>query len=665
MRALPAFLRSVASVRCLARARHAALLLFLPWLLPAPAQAQRAAAPRIAVGPNIRVTPGEHNEAWLAVSSTNPDVLLAMAQAGGVTTSARDISTLMSHDGGNLWTPISLPGYTHGAFDPMPVAGTNGRLYVMQGILGGSFASSIGSDARSTPTIRIWSTTDGWRWNGPTDLKATVQPDHPRMVVDMTAGPHRGRLYVAWNDVSDQFLRDQYEVFLQYSDDGGRTFNDPILIDQRHGGKLVATEPVVLSDGTLLVTYYQYWNPLADPRNDHLPFFVRRSPDGGATFEAPEKIFEFGPHVWREREGEFARSFSLPIVMADTSSASPHKDHVYIVYDDVHTGKSDISLVRSTDAGHTWSRPLRVNDNAPESPLGVVDYRMTPTVAVAHDGTLGITWYDRRNDPTRRCWEYFFAASVNGGATVGPNQPISSARSCPPPGQAPAVVIHNQSPNVDRNRAPDSVTARLGLIERLGSLAQDAIRAARDEADKGLPNGRLRVSFDPSRNIWPGHYSGLVADGNGVFHALWLDRRSGMQEMYTTRITVGAAALNRTGLQEGDITQLVEIIAGTPVYDAQKGTVRVPLQVRNVSNAPVFGPLTVRILPSTGSRATAPAILAGDSIASGIRFNGRLGTDDILLPLGLSEPVEITLRTAEATGLNASLDFRVSGSVRR
>jgi peptidyl-prolyl cis-trans isomerase A (cyclophilin A) len=636
--------------------------LFVLLFTPAALTAQGAVTPRIAVGPNLRVAAGEHNEVWVG---GNPDVLIAVGQIGaGVDGGIRGSATFMSRDGGRLWTPVSLPGYSSGAFDPMVVAGADGRVYVMHTMLGGEFAALIGGDASVKPTIRVWSTLDGWTWEGPGELRAPVPPDHPRMVADLTEGPYRGRLYIAWNDVADQFLRDQYEVFLQYSDDHGRTFSEPLLVDRLEGGKLVATEPVVLSDGTLLVTYYQYWNPLADPRNDRMPFFVSRSTDGGATFSPPEQVLELGPHVWRDRMGEFSRAFTLPIVAADTSSTSPHRDHIYIAWDDVASGRSDIWLVRSTDGGRTWSPRLRVNDNSPGSALGVADYRMTPTVAVSPTGTVGIAWYDRRNDPARRCWELFFAASVDGGATVGANVAVSSAASCPPAGQTPSAIVHNRAPHRDPNRPPDSLVERMTLLQRLGVQTPDALRAARADANRGLEDGRLRISFDASRNIWPGHYSGLSADHAGVFHAVWLDRRNGAQEIHATRITVGGAPPDRSGLREADVTERVEVLAGSPVYDAAAGTVRIAIQVRNVSDAPIFGPITVRITGIATTPAGPTATVLGDA-RTNIRFARRLGADDMLAPLGLSEPVEITIRTREATGLDAALDFRVLAHVPR
>jgi hypothetical protein len=287
---------------------------------------------------------------------------------------------------------------------------------------------------------------------------------------------------------------------------------------------------------------------------------------------------------------------------------------------------------------------------------------MTPTVAIAPDGTLGVSWYDRRNDPTRRCWELFFAVSTDAGASFGPNVPISSAPSCPPPGQAPVIVVHNTSEPRDLNRPPDSLIERMTLLERLGVLSQDALRAARNETNARLENGRLRVSFDPSRNIWPGHYSGLAADANGVFHALWLDRRNGAQELFATRIEVGTAAPDRSGLREADVTDRVELIAGTPVHDAGESSVTIPLQVRNVSDDPIHGPLTVRIVGISETSAGASARTERNTRE--IRFAGKLGTDDVLLPLGISETMELKLRVAEATGLDAGLNFRVVAQMR-
>ncbi len=481
--------------------------------------------------------------------------------------------------------------------------------------------------------------------------------------------PHRGRVYLAWNDVYDSFVRDQYAMFLQYSDDNGKTFSDPMLIDLRSGGKLVATEPVVLSDGTVLVTYYQYWNPLGDPRNEKLPMFVRRSTDGAKTFSPAEQVFDFGPHIWPARRGEFPAAFSLPIVVADTSSASPYRDHMYATWDDTRSGQSDIWFTRSSDKGRTWSAPLRVNDNARTSPLGVADFRMTPVVAVAPKGEIAIAWYDRRADPARRCWDYMLAVSNDGGRRFGTNHTVTTAPSCPPPGQGPTAYVHNLSTFDDPNRPPDSTVARLSTMERFALAGPDFVRSARDEANKQLTNGRLLVSFDGTRNVFAGHYTGLAADRNGAFTAVWADRRNGRQELFTARVALGAPTPPPANLREVDVTNRVEVITGTPRYDAAKSTVHIQLQLRNVSGETIFGPLQLDIvnIASAGGQPTAELVdSAGVALPSTVvSFAGKAGAADRLERREISEAVEVVLKLRPGAGFDTALDFRVRGRAAR
>ncbi len=614
-----------------------------------------AQPPAVTVSPNLRLISGPHNEPWVAVSPTNPDILIAVAQQGDGTPTLpfkMGVSTTISRDGGRVWVPVTLPNLAPTPFDPMVAVGPDGRLYVMHGVIGGAFAAQVAQNAPPKSLIRFWSSADnGFTWDGPTDLESSVDPDHMRMTVDMSNAATRGRIYVAWNDVADQFVRDHYEVFLQWSDDRGKTFTAPKLIGTGTDGKLVATEPVVLSDGTVLVTYYQYFNPLARRDNERMPMYVARSTDGGKTFSAPEKIFEFGPHVWRPRVSEFSRAFSLPIVTADTSSKSTYRDRIYLVWDDVSGGTSNIWFVRSLDRGGTWSKPVKLNDNPGGPPNGVADYRMTPVVAVGPSGAVGVAWYDRRNDPNRMCWDYYAAFSTDGGSTFGPNTKLTTSASCPPPGYPPSVAVHNVSRQLpDPNRLSDSAIERRSTIERLQLKIIDENRAARDEANSALTTSRLRVSFDPSRNLFPGHYTGLAADGEGVFHAVWLDRRNGAQELYTARVTLGAAV--RHELVPMDLSKEVEVLAGPPTFDPAKNTVRISLQVRNVSRTPMYGPMSVRMIGVGGA---AP-------FDSTFRFAGKLGTADRLLPRDLSEPVEATFAVKPDKGFDAAFDFRVTGS---
>jgi hypothetical protein len=640
-----------------------------------------AVGPRTIVGANVRasnnLTTGGRNECWVAVSPTNPDFVVGVAQSsaeGNPTTGPRRCSTQISRSGGETWREINLPGQEEGCFDPMQAFGVDGRLYVMHTMMGRNMGAEIaGNETRRTGEIRVWASSDeGRTWEGPAKLECPLAPDHPRLVVDRTNGPYRGRVYVAWNEVSDTLLKLKYHVFLHYSEDGGKTFSDPKLLISDDGGKLVATEPVVLSDGTLLVTYYQYYWPLSSPKNDRQPVYILRSTDGGQTFGPPEKIFDAGSSSWRHLRGDFGRAFTLPIFVADMGSSSRFRDRIYAVWDDVSAGQSNIWLVSSSDKGRTWSAPRRVNDNPPPVPGTPPDYRMTPVVAVNNDGVVGIAWYDRRDDPSRRCWRYYFSASLDGGDTFTPNTPISSAASCPDKDVAPTVRVWNTSDEIEDTLPTRQELEKMKLTMERRQLEEEiGVAAAWREAAGKADASRIRVAFDKGRNVWPGHYSGLDAVSDGGFQAFWADRRNAVQQLFAARVDVTLVADPPVPMTEvALVTDRIQVIGGPAKVDDAKGTVGFEIQLRNVSDRPIYAPIRLRVA-KIGKLGTAPTLAViepdGGGLAAGAwwDFTKHLGTRGRLDPKKVSEARTITIKTKPATGLDGVFDFEVLGGVEK
>jgi hypothetical protein len=637
-------------------------------LLPAAAGAQsaRSSDVRIDIGPNHRASGADtlnRNEGWIAASLTNPKVLVAVSHAA-----TRGCATMVSTDGGNLWREANLSRQTD-CFDPMVTAAPDGRLYILHtGRTPTSPRSSTGQ--RQEAPVRIYTSSDDAKtWRGPAELRAPLVPDHPRLTVDQSDGPHRGRVYVAWNEVSDGFMRDRYHIFLHYSDDQGATFTEPIPLLADSGGKLVTTEPIVLTDGTLLVTYYQYFQPLSSRKNERQPFYLLRSTDGARTFGPPEKVLEVGISAWPLLKADFGSAFTLPIITADISRSSPYRDRLYVVWDDVSTGESNIWFTSSADKGRTWTTRQRINDNPPALPGGPTDFRMTPVVAVNKHGHVGIAWYDRREDATRRCWKKYFAVSTDGGRTFSRNVPVSSAPSCPTPDMAPRVLI--------KNATPDSVLPPPDSVEKLVAARQfgaaDALNLAHEQraANEGIPGARLRVSFDRGRSVWPGHYTGLTVDTTGAFHALWADRRSGYQQMYSARIDVSLSPEPPLPpLRDTVVTPFVEVIASETRFDEDTGTSTVELQLRNVSSQTIYGPIRLRIGRLVAGGGTAAGVV--DDADNGRRgtgaiwdFTNRTGTRARLEPGMVSEARKVTFRSRPEDGLDVIFEFEVLGRVVR
>ena len=234
---LARLLTSPAPAAAPSRFALAALAVVLAAVAPVAAQ-----SPEVVVGPNLRVGPGQYNEPWIAASPENPDFLIAVTQTGGMSfrdpTAAAGLSTrsnaaFLSRNGGVSWEPVTLPGGETGSFDPMVVPGPDGRMWILYCYIGANTLGGILPDqpARSNGTIMVWSTDDeGATWAGPARLRSPVPPDHARIAADWSDGPHRGRLYVVWNDVRDSFIRDDFQLFLHTLDDGGKTVSEPKLL---------------------------------------------------------------------------------------------------------------------------------------------------------------------------------------------------------------------------------------------------------------------------------------------------------------------------------------------------------------------------------------------------------------------------------------------------
>lgn len=75
------------------------------------------------------------------------------------------------------------------------------------------------------------------------------------------------------------------------------------------------------------------------------------------------------------------------------------------------------------------------------------------------------------------------------------------------------------------------------------SLVMPAVVAAHSPTMQVSPNLRMIPGLhdQPWVAVSPVNPDVLIASRNGTFHAVWLDRRSGPQELYSARITWDAA----------------------------------------------------------------------------------------------------------------------------
>ncbi|HEX6966202.1 MAG TPA: sialidase family protein [Gemmatimonadaceae bacterium] len=139
--------------------------------------------------------------------------------------------------------------------------------------------------------------------------------------------------------------------------------------------------------------------------------FVRRSTDGGKTWE-PNAV---AVKAWPTGHEPNMQYEDMPRIFADNAPKSPYAGNLYVGWIEWQLDKSIMLFARSTDAGRTWSTPIRISTHAglPRDDNGsLVGFIGT----VAPDGTIYAVWSDGGT--------IAFTTSRDGGRTFAPSRSI-------------------------------------------------------------------------------------------------------------------------------------------------------------------------------------------------------------------------------------------------
>jgi len=131
---------------------------------------------------------------------------------------------------------------------------------------------------------------------------------------------------------------------------------------------------------------------------------------------------ETNDHGWPVLRGSEFRLVPYGALAVDRSLGA-HEGRIYVTYFDHADGHGEAKLVWSDDHGATWTAPKRITDDA-----GDADQFM-PVVSVGPDGTVDLSWQDRRDDPANHLFHTYYAFSVDGGESLSPNLRVTSVAS--------------------------------------------------------------------------------------------------------------------------------------------------------------------------------------------------------------------------------------------
>jgi hypothetical protein len=218
----------------------------------------------------------------------------------------------------------------------------------------------------------------GRSWRRATTVAAPLQGSETDSV---TASPTlAGHAYVAWANFVVNPPRTNTLEFSRTTD-GGATWSPSVLVDQPGPFQIdQAPRILVLPGGTLLAFFAR-----GDFETGLGSIHAARSLDEGQTWLPAVEIGSKPiPDVVDPETGLPLPSPGFP------STAVAPDGTVYVAFEDSRSPTSGaVGVARSQDGGRTWT-----NTTLP----GVTAFAFEPAIAVDAHGTVGVTWYDLRND---------------------------------------------------------------------------------------------------------------------------------------------------------------------------------------------------------------------------------------------------------------------------
>ncbi len=358
-------------------------------LAAAPASASRVGplipigAPALPASCNGSAYRDAEVEPTLAVDPRNPDKLVAAWMQGPRPAPAISIVSANSSDGGRTWNQVLVPdntqctgGQFEEAIDPWLSYGPKGTVYL-------SSLAFTGLDPDLGVTVNR-STDNGASWSDPVFAGGPSIKDKEALTADPV---RKGAAYIVWREAETVPLISA-DIYFSRSDDRGRTWSDRVPIYETEPAAVFGaqvSEVVVTGPGRLVAVISTELRFVpGEPRI--VKFLALRSKDGGRSWSAPTEIAE-APFIQLEDPETNTPIKEGPHLFA----ADGGPDHgVFVAWQDPQSSTQSRIMVSSSKGGREWSAP-RLASKGAVAPF-------TPDLAVARNGTLGLRFYDLRND---------------------------------------------------------------------------------------------------------------------------------------------------------------------------------------------------------------------------------------------------------------------------
>jgi hypothetical protein len=370
----------------------------------APATAPVIGAPMLVSGPDpLPACTGNNlyaaGWAWwpqLAVNPRDPsNVIIGWSQDGMAA-----LASAATHDGGRSWQRNLVPGFSiceNGgpykiAEDAWLSFDASGQFAYLSGDYRNQLGLGVGVDINDDSTTETVTRSDngGGAWTKAAQVDQTSPGSGDDKNGTIIADPSRpGRGYIVWEQNQGPSAPGPGRIAFSRTENGGRTWTPASTVYSNVAAMRVQQldKPIVavLRDGTLVVCFLAGG---ADTATSTGVFhvLVTRSTDHGRTWSEPVELGRYSSAVPKDRASgkAIATAFGLP-----TMTVGPDGT-VYVMWADLAGSSTTLRFSQSAD-GLRWSQA--------KAALTVPAQAALPAMAVAGDGTLGVIYYDtRQND---------------------------------------------------------------------------------------------------------------------------------------------------------------------------------------------------------------------------------------------------------------------------
>jgi hypothetical protein len=388
------------------------------------------------------IFPNSEVEPWLEVNPTDQDNLATFYQQdrysnGGAKSNAAGVS----FDAGATWTQVSVPqntrctdgGRYQRASDPWISFSPNGVLHSMSLVTDPDNPSGGCGD---NGMVANRSFDGGLTWEA---SKQLIADDNPRFLNDknsMTADPNDSRfVYAVWdrlqqaggdvqNPENRRGLGFKGPIYFTRSTNNGATYETPRKILETGANKQTIGNQIVVEPLSRGGSLFDFFDDITNSSNrlkgfGPLKLAFIRSDDNGSSWTKvrraedmlPMALFRFSgvidpdsppaPCPAPDPQG------NCPIRAADLIpdvAVNRSNGNLYAVWQDVRfdgVGHDQIAFTQSTDGGTSWSAPIKVNQTPASATDEDNEQAFTPSVHVADDGTVAVSYFDFRfNTPS-------------------------------------------------------------------------------------------------------------------------------------------------------------------------------------------------------------------------------------------------------------------------